>query len=54
MPNRNGTGPFGTGRAGRGFGPCGRAYRGWADEAEMLRKEKEAIERRLSELEKQQ
>ncbi len=24
MPNRNGTGPFGDGRPGRGLGPCGR------------------------------
>lgn len=27
MPNRDGTGPFGDGRPGRGFGPCGRF--GW-------------------------
>lgn len=24
MPNRNGTGPFGDGRLGKGLGPCGR------------------------------
>lgn len=24
MPNRDGTGPFGDGRPGRGLGPCGR------------------------------
>jgi len=29
MPNRNGTGPRGTGpRTGRGFGPCGGRKRG--------------------------
>lgn len=27
MPNHDGTGPFGDGRPGRGFGPCGRYRR---------------------------
>lgn len=28
MPNRDGTGPFGDGRLGKGFGPCGRIESG--------------------------
>lgn len=27
MPNRDGSGPFGNGRPGRGMGPCGRGER---------------------------
>lgn len=28
MPNQDGTGPLGSGRLGRGLGPCGRGGRG--------------------------
>lgn len=32
MPNYDGTGPFGSGRPGRGLGPCGRfGAPGWSD-----------------------
>ena len=64
MPGRNGMGPMGMGaRTGRGMGPCGMGYgRGFGrgcrfvqpitkeEEIEMLKQEKEAIEKRLEEL----
>jgi len=66
MPARDGTGPMGMGpRTGRGFGPCGRGTRfgrGYfmpaslptkEQEIESLKQEKELIEKRLKELEKE-
>lgn len=62
MPGRNGMGPMGVGaRTGRGMGPCGMGKgfgRGCRftqpitkeEEIEMLKQEKEAIEKRLEEL----
>ena len=63
MPNRNGTGPNGRGpMTGRGLGRCSGRGRGRTfnsistnltktEEIEMLKKEKENIEKRMKELE---
>jgi len=65
MPRFDGTGPYGTGPIGWGFGPCGRGlgfrrgfgrgYFGWPEptkkeEKEILETQKKAIEKRLKEL----